>query len=165
MLVVFSGLPGTGKTTVGHSVATRLEATFLRIDAIEQAILKSRSGGTGIGVEGYAVANAIAESNLRLGRRVVADCVNPVEASRAAWRAVANRASVRIVEVEVICSDTAEHRRRLEQRRSDIPGHVLPSWEELSRLTYERWIEPHLIIDTALLSADAAAEAVVRAGA
>ena len=37
-LVVFSGLPGTGKTTVAKALAATLGAVYLRIDTIEQAM-------------------------------------------------------------------------------------------------------------------------------
>ena len=162
MLIVFSGLPGTGKTTIARAVAARLGATFVRVDVIEQAIVGAIPSGVQLGAAGYAVANSLAESNLILGGRVVADCVSPVEVSRAAWRAVAQRAFVNILEVEVVCSDRDEHRRRLEQRQADIPGHQLPSWEAVDQLQYEPWTEPHLIIDTALRSPSEAAELVVR---
>lgn len=32
MLLVFSGIPGTGKSTLAHEVARRLGAVYLRLD-------------------------------------------------------------------------------------------------------------------------------------
>ena len=116
-----------------------------------------------VGVSGYAVANAVAEANLILGGSVVADCVNPVEASREEWRVVASTASARILEVEVVCLDEAEHRLRVEQRRPDIAGHELPSWEAVRGLYYEPWNRPHLVIDTGTLSPNDAANLVIDA--
>lgn len=151
MLVVFGGLPGTGKTTISRSVAVGRAATYLRIDVIEQAIRISGALKE-VGPAGYVVANALAASNLANGQTVIADCVNPVRESREGWQAIATRAGKRLIEVEVICSDPVEHRRRVEQRASDIDGLVLPSWQNVLDRDYAPWPEPHLIIDTARLS-------------
>jgi predicted kinase len=148
MLIVFAGLPGTGKTTVSRAVAGELDAVYLRVDTIEQAII-GVCPTIDIGPAGYIVANAIAEANLKLGRRVVVDCVNPVFESRLAWREVAGRTSARLIEIEIICSDRLEHRRRVETREADIPGHTLPSWEAVVAHRYEEWDRPRVIVDTA----------------
>ena len=100
-------------------------------------------------VEGYRVAYAVAEDNLRLGRTVVADCVNPWPLTRNEWQAVAIRAGVRAVNVEIICSDVDEHRRRVESRSADIAGHRVPTWSEVVERDYRPWDGDHLVIDTA----------------
>ena len=41
MLIIFAGLPGTGKTTLATEIARRIQATYLRIDSIEQAMTNS----------------------------------------------------------------------------------------------------------------------------
>src|SRR5687768_8621542 len=149
MLVVFGGLPGTGKTTLARQVADRLRATYLRIDTIEQALRSSMGLADDVGPAGYAVAYAICEANLTLGRAVVADCVNPLSITRAAWRDVATRTAAPIFEVEVICSDEAEHRRRVESREIDIPGLIPPTWAAVMARDYAPWSEPRIVIDTA----------------
>src|SRR6185295_18936027 len=82
MLIVFGGLPGTGKTTVARQVADRLGATYLRIDTIEQALRETLELADDVGPAGYVVAYALSETNLALGNVVVADCVNPVPVTR-----------------------------------------------------------------------------------
>ena len=163
MLVVFGGLPGTGKTTLARQVADRLGATYLRIDAIEQALRSSMGLGEDVGPAGYVIAYAIGEANLALGRAVVADCVNPLPVTRAAWRDVAATAAVPIVEIEVICSDEAEHRRRVEGRETDIPGLIAPSWAAVVARDYEPWSEPRMVVDTAHLTSAEAVAAIVDA--
>ena len=150
VLIVFSGLPGTGKTTVSKALAARLGAVYLRIDTIEQA-LKS-AGAKRIGPAGYAVANALAEANLLLGHSIVADCVNPVRDSREGWSKVAAQASTKLVDIHLVCSDAAEHRRRIEERLPDIPGHVLPTWETVIQNQFEMRDDDHLLLDTARMS-------------
>ncbi|MFE1601453.1 AAA family ATPase [Methylobacterium sp. ID0610] len=157
MLIVFGGLPGTGKTAISRALA----AAHLRIDVIEQAIRDSGVPADAVGASGYAVAQALAGANLADGRIVVADCVNPNTASREGWRDMAGRAGARLIEVEVVCPDREEHRRRVEGRVSDIPGLVLPSWEAILRLDYESWDRPCLVIDSATSSPSQAVVAVL----
>jgi predicted kinase len=145
-LIVFSGLPGVGKTTVARALAARLGAVHLRIDTIEQAM--RAAGAERIGPAGYAVANALAEANLRLGHVVIADCVNPVRESRLAWAAVAARASAPLLDIHLVCSDATEHRRRVESRSADIDGHVLPSWNDVERHGFEPRDDQPLVLDT-----------------
>ena len=162
MLIVFGGLPGTGKTTIARVLAAKLVATYLRIDAIEQALRSADVLRTDVGPSGYAVAQTIAEANLGGSRIVVADCVNPVQASRDGWRAVARRAGARLVEVEIVCSDRQEHERRVRARKQDIPGFVLPSWESVGCVEYQPWDRPNLVLDTAEMSAPEAVAHLVQ---
>ena len=84
----------------------------------------------------------------------MADSVNPIEVTRAAWRDVAKRAGTRCIEIEVVCSDELEHRRRVETRTADIAGHRLPTWQEVCEREYEPW-EADIVIDTAWRGMDA----------
>ena len=148
-LIAFGGLPGTGKTVVAREVAREVNAVYVRIDSIEQAIRASGVLNKTIDDAGYRVAYVIAEDNLRMGRTVVADCVNPIQITRDAWISVANRAQASTVEVEIVCSDPQQHRQRVENRVSDIPGLKLPSWDEVISREYEPWQRKHIVIDTA----------------
>lgn len=158
MLVVLSGLPGVGKTTIARELACALGAVHVRIDSIEQAL---RNMGWQIEGEGYAVAYAVSEDNLRLGRIVVADSVNPWPITRDEWRSVANRAGVRVVDVEIMCSDVAEHRRRIQSRAADIPGHRVPTWSEVIGRDYRTWDRERLVIDTAQLDVQQSVQAIL----
>jgi predicted kinase len=159
MLIVLSGLPGTGKTTIAKALVARLAATYVRVDEIEYAIARHAGSGSNIGPMGYYIAYAVAASNLKLGNAVVADSVNPVPESRQGWRRVAQAIDNKpLLEIEVICSDQVEHRRRVEARTADIDGFVLPTWSWVMSLDYVPWTERRLTLDTALLGvADAVA--------
>jgi predicted kinase len=90
-------------------------------------------------VGGYAVIHELAVSNLLLGNTVVIDAVNPVPEARTSWREAAGRAQARLVNVETVVPDEEEHRRRVEGRVADIPGHKVPTWDEVQRGEWSAW--------------------------
>jgi predicted kinase len=102
-------------------------------------------------------------TTLRAGQTVVADCVNPWPLTREEWRAVAEQIGVPLVEVEVVCSDQGEHRRRVESRAVDIAGHRVPRWQEFVERDYRAWDRPCLVIDTARQNVPDSVKAIVSA--
>lgn len=154
MLITFGGLPGTGKTTLAKQLSRRISANYLRIDTLEQGLRTIPDFPEKYPELGYSLAYSLAKENLSLGQLVVTDSVNPIELTRKAWAKIAQEASVPLIEIEIICSDPIEHRRRVETRTSDIPGLRLPTWEQVITREYDPWITPHLIIDTAIQAPD-----------
>ena len=149
MLIVIGGLPGVGKTTIARALARAIGAVHIRIDSIELAIRESGVTVVSLDDAGYRVGYAVAEDNLRLGQVVIADSVNPLPVTRDAWRAVADRAQVRLVEVEITCSNEQEHRRRVEERLGKPPAESGPTWAEVVARDYRAWDRDHVVIDTA----------------
>jgi predicted kinase len=149
VLIALGGLPGSGKSSLALGLAASVGALYLRIDTIEQAIRNASGAGQPVGEEGYCVAYAVAEDNLRLGQIVIADSVNAFRETRNAWREVAGRTGSIFLEVEVVCSDAAVHRERVETRRVGIAGLKLPTWEEVLAREYEPWDRDHVVVDTA----------------
>ena len=148
-LIVFSGLPGTGKSSVARGLAKQMGAVWLRVDSAEQAIRESGVVPGELDDAGYRVLYALAYDNLLVGRDVIGDSVNPWMLTRNAWRDVGVRAGAHVIEVEVVCSDREEHRRRVETRVSEVPGLVLPDWKAATSRDYHRWDRDHVIVDTA----------------
>ena len=89
-LYIFSGLPGSGKTTLSQAVASRIGAAHLRIDTIEQALRELCS--VEVQGEGYRLAYRVAGDILRSGVSVTADSCNPIELTRREWEQVARNA-------------------------------------------------------------------------
>lgn len=57
MLISFSGLPGVGKSAWRDFLAQRIKAVWLRIDSLEQALVRSGVvDRDGLGPAGYYVA-------------------------------------------------------------------------------------------------------------
>jgi predicted kinase len=160
-LIAFSGLPGSGKTTVSQALAGRLGAVYIRIDTIEQA-LRDSGDLKQLHAAGYMAGYAIAAENLSFGLDVVADSVNSIAITRDAWAAVARDVGAKLLEVEVICSDPAEHRRRVETRTITVANLVQPTWAEVAARDYEPWTRAHIVIDTAVMSREESLAEILR---
>lgn len=165
MFIVFAGLPGVGKSTIAHKLASLLPAFYLRIDTIENAIASSDAlSKPGVpGASGYLTAYRLAAENLVLGHMVVADSVNSLKITRDAYRSVAIAANVLLTEVEVICSDVTEHKRRVESRLEKSQDRTQPTWNDVQSRQYDPWEMSPLVIDTALISADEGVDVIMDA--
>ncbi len=160
MLVTISGLPATGKTTVCRELVRRVGAVHVRIDTIEQALVDSGTATHPVGPVGYDVAYALTTDYLRQGHVVLAESVNPLPITRDSWRATARRAGVPALDVEVVCTDRAEHRRRAENRAIDIPGLAGPTWQQIEDRDYQPWDTDRLVVDTTDRAAEDCAEEI-----
>jgi predicted kinase len=160
VLVVIGGLPATGKSTIAMALARRTATAYVRVDRIEQAIVAWSTLSHPLGPVGYAVAHEVALEQLQLGLDVIVECVNPLAVTRDGWLATAETAGAALTEVEVICSDEAEHRRRVETRSSDVEGLAKPTWTAVVEREYEPWTRERLVIDSTTTSPENAARAI-----
>jgi predicted kinase len=149
VLIVLAGLPATGKSSIARELARITGAVWLRVDSIEQAVRESGAVPGSLDDAGYRAAYAVAEDNLRLGRDVIGDSVNPWMLTRNAWRDAGLRAGAQVVEIEILCTDSEEHRRRVEARTSNVPGLILPDWQAVTGRDYHPWDRDRLTVDTA----------------
>jgi predicted kinase len=163
ILISFSGLPGVGKTTVARALAQEIRAVYIRVDSIETALKNSILKIDPAEDAGYRAAVAVAKDNLALGLDVVADTVNPIELTRCLWSDAADACVARLLNVEIVCSDQGEHRRRIETRRSDIAGLDLPDWGCVQSRGYEAWTSERLVLDTSELSESDCVKRIIEA--
>ena len=149
-LIILAGLPGSGKSTLAEGLSRHFSLPLFSVDPIEAAMWRGGLPRDQTGIAAYVVAQALAEEHLRLGQSVVIDAVNPVEASRAAWRNLAVRYHADLAIIECICADEATHRRRIEARVRNIEGMPEVTWSrvEKRRAEYEAWNDARLTLDT-----------------
>ena len=162
VLIVVGGLPATGKSTVAGALVRRTGFAYLRVDRIEQAIIDSAELRPPLGPVGYMVAYDVAAEQLRHGVSVVVECVNPLGVTRDAWRDIAAGHGACLLEVELICTDLAAHRKRVQTSEVDIPGLALPSWQQVLDRDYEPWDRDHLVLDTATQPPAAVVDTILR---
>jgi predicted kinase len=155
-LIVLSGLPGSGKSTVAEGLSRTLSIPRFSVDPIEAAMWRGGLSKDQTGIAAYDVAITLAEEHLRLGHSVIVDAVNPVEAPRAAWRSLAAKYRAEMKIIECVCADEAVHRQRTEARVRNIAGMPEITWARVleRRAEYEAWADARLTLDTSVKSAD-----------
>ena len=152
ILFILSGLPASGKSTLSKFIAKKYNAIYLRIDTIEQGLRDLCN--LNVEGEGYVLSYKIAIDNLKLGLNVVADSCNPISLTRKEWEGVAKLIDCSFINIEVICSNKYEHKKRVETRKSEIENLKLPNWSDIENREYHNWESERIIIDTASKTID-----------
>jgi len=128
-LIVFSGLPGTGKSALAEAVGRELGIPVFAKDWLEAALLRSKlvSAETErqLGSVGYDLLTVLAGRQLSLNQSVILDSVASTVSIRNAWRDLGKKYNAEWRVIEFIYSDILVHRERLERRQRAIPG-----WQE-----------------------------------
>lgn len=159
-LYIFSGLPGTGKSTLARMLATHLGAMYVRIDTVEQGLWELC--GVTVTAEGYHLSYRIIRDNLKLGISAISDSVNPIEITRNEWQQVAENAGAKFVNIEISCSDEAEHEQRVTARRDLSDNSELPTWAQVKNRHYDHWKTDIIRVDTAGQSEDESFEVLIK---
>jgi predicted kinase len=152
-LIVFSGLPGTGKSALAEAVGRELGIPVFAKDWLEATLLRCEvvqgNPDRSLGFTGYELLTVLAERQLNLNQSVILDCVAATESIRVSWRGLANQYGGDWRVIECICSDEKLHRERLEERQRKIPDWHELQWSEVGKVKsyYSAWDEPRLVLD------------------
>ena len=145
-----AGLPGTGKSAIAEKIRERLGYPLISVDPLESAILSAGiDADQPTGLAAYLVAETLASTVLESGSSIIIDAVNAVNPAREQWVNLAARHGAALTFVEIICSDPAIHRERLEKRNRNLPHVSEPSWHavEQSLDEYDEWSGPSAEVD------------------
>ncbi|WP_424971552.1 AAA family ATPase [Dinoroseobacter sp. S76] len=147
--VCLSGLPGGGKSMIARALAAETGALWLRVDRVEQAKREPHMKTEDLADGGYAAPRAVPPAVLEQGSDVIADRVNPIPLTQEAWRAAMLEEGGRHLDVALTCSNTKEHRRRVETCKAEVPKPGLPDWQAVLTRTYEPLTAADLSLDAA----------------
>jgi len=161
-IIVVSGLPGSGKSTIAEGISKELGIPIFSVDPIESAIIKSgikRSFETGLAA--YLVAETLATEHLKLGSSVIIDAVSPVKEARDMWHGLEEKFNAKLIIIECILPED-EHKRRIESRVRNIHGISEVTWEDVEnrKKEYLEWTEPRLVLDTSKIEKNDVSEAL-----
>lgn len=139
-VVVFAGLPGTGKSTLADLVAARMNAPAFAGDWLMEAlrpygVFAEMGRHAFLGIY-HNLLDALIARQLALGQSAVVDCL-VTDRIADHWARRARRHQARLYVVECVCSDRDLHRSRVEGRRRTIPGWHEDGWESVERIRRE----------------------------
>ncbi|WP_206818542.1 AAA family ATPase [Chroococcus sp. FPU101] len=144
-LILFSGLPGTGKSVLSEEIAQILQIPVFSLDWVLGAMLLSEFR---VQKQGFYITTAealltmLTQRQFMLGQSVILDIPANTIAERKRWQNLAQSHSAAFYGIETICSERSLHRQRVESRRRKIPGwHDTVHWShvEQMRLVREAW--------------------------
>lgn len=156
-LIVFAGLPGTGKTSLARTVARELRAVYLDKDTVKDIVvnlgreMKLEQAAELAGPLSYELLVALARDNLTVGLSVVLDSPAGYRIFREKVEQLARSARVDLKLIECVCTNEGLLRDRIEHRGQELPEYRTRDWGayQRDRAQFERLVGPHLIVDTA----------------
>jgi len=152
-LIIFSGLPGTGKSTLAEAVGMHLSIPVFAKDWLEATLLRCEllpsNANRPLGAAGYELLTMLAERQLTLGQSVILDSVAGTQTIRDEWDRLAKRHHARLRVIECVCSDESFHSSHLARRERNIPGWHELAWSDVEKVKsyFLPWSDEHLILD------------------
>ena len=140
-VLVVTGLPGTGKSTLSDAIARRFGAPSFQGDWLMGALAPARRVLHDLERSAYldlyhSLLGSLIARQCLLGQSAVVDCLVPDDVLEE-WGALAAEHGHRFRVVECVLTDRALHRARLEGRVRGIPGWHEVDWDHVVRMEHE----------------------------
>lgn len=151
ILVMVSGLPGTGKSYFCRALAQRLPSVIVETDVLRKLLFSSPCHTQAENRRLFNACHRLVEELLQKGIRVILDATNLSEGHREQLYHIAEKMEAKLIIVRVEATPEAV-RQRLEERRQKANGgdHSDADWSVYQRMkgSVEAISRPHFAVDT-----------------
>jgi predicted kinase len=146
-LILFSGPPGVGKSTLSYNLAQQTGWALLTRDQVDRSLEHVNISNKDAG---YEVLLGLTKLNLQNNVSVIIDAVFRIEEGRKRAEQIAKDSNAELFVIVCTCSDTALWKSRIEDRPEVVEGWTPADWEEAQRVhaLNTKWDIPHLKLDS-----------------
>lgn len=148
-LILFAGMPGSGKTTLARMVSRELRLPVFSKDRVQRVLRDHHLAAENTG-DGYYIILDMADEQLELGVSVILDATFPLDHFRMVANEIALRRKARFCAIYCYNSDDDVWRKRMEKRVQYVPGWRPVGWDDVLRMRsyYQPWGENALAVDS-----------------
>jgi predicted kinase len=148
-LILFAGMPGSGKTTLARMVARRLKVPAFAKDRVQRVLRDHHLAPENSG-DGYYVILDMADEQLSHGLSIILDATFPLDHFRMVASEIAARHKANFCAIYCTCSDDAVWEHRMRQRVQYVPGWRPVGWNDVLRMReyYQPWNNNALTVDS-----------------
>lgn len=148
-MILFTGMPGSGKTTLARMVARKLGIPAFAKDRVQRVLRDHNLADASTG-DGYYIILDMADEQLSLGLNVILDATFPLDHFRTVASETAARHKARFCAFYCYCSDDKVWRERMTQRVQYVPGWKPVGWNDVLRMReyYQPWDDNALFVDS-----------------
>lgn len=149
ILILFAGMPGSGKTTLARMAARRLTLPVFSKDRVQRVLRDHHLAAENTG-DGYYIILDMADEQLSLGISVILDATFPLDHFRTVASEIAVRHQARFCAFYCYCSDDDMWRSRMTERVQYVPGWRPVGWDDVLRMRqyYQPWNENAVALDS-----------------
>jgi predicted kinase len=159
-LVIFSGLPGTGKSTLANRLACELQWTLLRIDDVVNKV--PENAGAEFWDSCVEVLLTLTESQLEIGLSVIVDSVF-MNTDRQHAQTLAGKHQAHFRPIYTHVSDEQVWEQRVTARSDQLDNPAVATWKQVQHQSghFRNWEPDTALFVDALNSAEKNYEAVL----
>jgi len=149
VLVVVSGLPGTGKSYFCRRLAERLPSVTLESDALRRVLFSLPSYSLTESARLFKTIRLLIEKLLKKGVSLILDATNLSERYREYFYSIAGRLEVKLILVRVEAPPSVV-KERLRARLKNLEGKSDADWEVYLKMkpSVEKIARKHYAVDT-----------------